>query len=347
MQRFNQSPRSAARSRGTPIRSSRSPPRTPPRTSILDSPSGLSPPNPNRRQISIRPPMTRRQPTTPPRRGILRQPNSILRQATISPTSSRSMPARAPSPPAQELSANERDDIQLDRLQSTIRDLIREDIGLDEADTAINNLQGHQDIKDMFSGVGGMEYVPRVRVLLDILDLIRTKQYALAQAMIEEAEENELAEAETDTGSEAESEPDSDDERHRANLREIFASDDSDDDESRSSSPWQDPLGDNYDRSNAPPPARRRQRPRDSFLFSDDESDSDDEDAEDAEDFVDFLDRMERENAAREGANPVEQSDEEFGYDSDDLASLMDSDDDAAIDIANADTVDVSAQLRF
>lgn len=274
MQRFNQSPRSAARSRGTPIRSRpRSPPRTPPRASILDSPSGLS----------------------PPRRGILRQPNSILRQATISPTSSRSMPARAPSPPAQELSANERDDIQLDSLQSTIRDLIREDIGLDEADTAINNLQGHQDIKDMFSGVGGMEYVPRVRVLLDILDLIRTKQDALAQAMIEEAEENELAEAETDTGSEAESESDSDDELL---LRQ--------------------PSG---------------------FTF-----DSGDEDAEDAEDFDDFLDRM-----AREGANPVEQpgGESKLDYDSDDLASLMDSDDDAAIDIANADTVDVSAQLRF
>ena len=297
MQRFNQSPRSAARSRGTPIRSRRSPPRTPPRASILDSPSGLSPPNPNRRQISIRPPMTRRQPTTPPRRGILRQPNSILRQATISPTSSRSMPARAPSPPAQELSANERDDIQLDSLQSTIRDLIREDIGLDEADTAINNLQGHQDIKDMFSGVGGMEYVPRVRVLLDILDLIRTKQDALAQAMIEEAEENELAEAETDTGSEAESESDSDDELL---LRQ--------------------PSG---------------------FTF-----DSGDEDAEDAEDFDDFLDRMAREGA---GPSPIEipGGESKLDYDSDDLASLMDSDDDAAIDIANADTVDVSAQLRF
>ena len=233
------------------------------------------------------------------------------------------MPARAPSPPAQELSANERDDIQLDSLQSTIRDLIREDIGLDEADTAINNLQGHQDIKDMFSGVGGMEYVPRVRVLLDILDLIRTKRAVLAQAIIEEAEENELAEADTDVGLEADSESDSDDEpflrqpsglsfaerrrarleRTEANLREIFASDDSDDDESRSSSPWQDPLGDNYDWSNASPPSPRRQRPRDSFFFSDDESDSDED---------------------SDGA-PGESFD----------------------DIANADTEDVSAQLRF
>ena len=61
-------------------------------------------------------------------------------------------------------------------------------------------------------------------------------------------------------------------------------------------------------------------------------------------DFDDFLDRM-----AREGANPVEQpgGESKLDYDSDDLASLMDSDDDAAIDIANADTVDVSAQLRF
>ena len=38
-----------------------------------------------------------------------------------------------------------------------------------------------------------------------------------------------------------------------------------------------------------------------------------------------------------------EQSDEELGYDSDDLAGLMESDD----DIANAGTVDVSATLRF
>ena len=273
MQRFNQSPRSAARSRGTPIRSRTRSPRSPPRSSILDSPSSLS----------------------PPRRGILRQPNaspprSILRQATISPPPLQRQSNRMP-----ELSQNEQDDIQLDSLQSTIRDLIRENIGLDEADTAINNLQGHQDIKDMFSGVGSMEYVPRVRVLLDILDLIRTKQDALAQAMIEEAEENELAEAETDTGSEAESEAESES--------------DSDDE------PLRQPSGVTFD--------------------------SDDEDAEDAEDFDDFLDRMARENAARENAR--EQPDDELGYDSDDLASLMDSDD----DIANAGTVDVSATLRF
>ena len=198
-----------------------------------------------------------------------------------------------------ELSQNEQDVLQLDRLYNVLRNLIREVIEPDEADTAINNLQGHQDLKDMYSRIGMVEeYEPGMRILIDMLELIRSKQDALEQAMIEEAEENELAEAETDTGSEAESEVESE-----------SASDD-------------EPL--------------IRQPSGVTF-------DSDDEDAEDAEDFDDFLDRMARENAERERANPVEQPEEELGYDSDDLASLMDSDD----DIANAGTVDVSATLRF
>lgn len=268
MQRFNQSPRSAARSRGTPIRSRRSP-RSPPRSSILDSPSS----------------------GTPPRRGILRQPNaSILRQATISPP-----PLRRQSNRMQELS-HEQDDVQLGALYITIRSLVTQSIEYEEAEDEVTGLQGHQDLKDMFAEVGDLGFVYRTRRLLDMLELIQSKQDALAQAMIEEAEENELAEAETDTGSEAESESDSD----------------SDD----------EPL--------------IRQPSGVTF-------DSDDEDAEapPGESFEDFIDRMSRENAARERAR--EQSDEELSYDSDDLASLMDSDD----DIANAGTVDVSATLRF
>lgn len=198
-----------------------------------------------------------------------------------------------------ELSQNEQDDIQLGRLYNVLRDLIREVIDPDEAEAAVNRLQGHQDLKDMYSRLGMVEeYEPGVRILLDMLELIRTKQDALEQAMIEEAEDNELAEAETDTGSEVESESDSDDE------------------------PLRQPSGLTFD--------------------------SDDEVDEDAEDFDDFLDRMAREGEnrmARERAReqPDEEPDEELGYDSDDLASLMESDD----DIANAGTVDVSARLRF
>lgn len=261
MQRFNQSPRSARRSvrmQETPIRSRRSP-RSPPRSSILDSPS-----------------------STPPRRGILRQPNSsILRQATISPP-----PLRRQSNRLSELSQEQVHE-QLGALYITIRSLITQSIEYEEAEDEVTGLQGHQDLKDMFAEVGDMGFVDGTRRLLDMLELIQSKQNALTQAMIEEAEDNELAEAETDTGSEAESESESDDEPLRQPSGLTFDSDDEDD---------EGPPGESFD---------------------------------------DFLDRMARENAR-------EQPNEEFNYDSDDLASLMDSDD----DIANG-AVDVSAPLRF
>lgn len=241
MQTFNQSPRSA-RSRGTPIRP---PPISTPRDSILDSPSGRS----------------------PPRRGILRQPNSsrrTLRQATISPTPPR---IRRQSNRMPELSQEQVHE-QLVALYITIRSLVTQSIEYEEAEDEVTGLQGHQDLKDMFAEVGDLGFVPGTRRLLDMLELIQSKKDALAQAMIEEAEDNELAEAETDTGSEAESESDSDDEPSGPSY-----SDDSYDDEPFQ--PSQDPLGDDYDWSNVSPPTPRRQRPRNSFFDSDDESDSD------------------------------------------------------------------------
>lgn len=195
-----------------------------------------------------------------------------------------------------ELSQNEQDDVQLGALYVTIRSLVTQSIEYEEAEDEVTGLQGHQDLKDMFAEVGDLGFVSGTRILLDMLELIRTKQDAVAQAMIEEAEDNELAEAETDTGSEAESESESDDEHLRQPSGITFDSDDED--------------------AEAPP----------------------------GESLENFMDRMAREGEnrmARENAR--EQPDEEFSYDSDDLASLMDSDD----DIANAGTVDVSVTLRF
>lgn len=94
---------------------------------------------------------------SPPRRGILRQP-------TIN--------SFAP--------FNRDDDLrQLTRLFQDIRLLVLQSIEFNVVQTAVDNLQGHQDIKDMFEGVGNMEFIPGTRQLLDILELIQNKQDAL------------------------------------------------------------------------------------------------------------------------------------------------------------------------
>lgn len=99
-------------------------------------------------------------------------------------------PPRSPSPPRRgnlrqptinSFAPFSRDDDlrQLERLYTDIRNLVCENIEFDVVQTAVNNLQGHQDIKDMFEGVGNMEFVPGTRRLLDILELIDNKTDAL------------------------------------------------------------------------------------------------------------------------------------------------------------------------
>ena len=119
----------------------------------------------------------------------------------------------------------------------------------EEAEAAVNRLQGHQDLKDMFAEVldmfaelGDMVFIYRTRRLLDMLELIQSKQDALEQAMIEEAEENELAEAETDTGSEAESESESDDELPFVRQRNMPSGVTFDSDDEDTEGPLENPL---------------------------------------------------------------------------------------------------------
>ena len=134
---------------------------------ILDSPSG-----------TLSPPST-------PRRGTLRQPTLL-----DSPS------ARTVSPTFDDPSANfapfrrEDDREQLTRIFQTILDLIRDRISSSEAEAAVNNLQGHLDIKAMFPDNSDM--IERLRSLVDMLHLIRNKLDALDALL-------ELEIADTDT----------------------------------------------------------------------------------------------------------------------------------------------------
>ena len=112
------------------------------------------------------------------------------------------------------------DSRQLTRLYQDIRSLITESIEFDEVQTAVDDLDGHQDIQDMFDDVGNMEFVPATRRLLDILELIDNKVDVLdaLDALEEASEENQPQEntlsdderAMLSTDSETESEIESD-----------------------------------------------------------------------------------------------------------------------------------------
>lgn len=181
---------------------------------------------------------------SPPRRGILRQP-------TIN--------SFAP--------FNRDDDLrQLTRLFQDIRLLVLQSIEFNVVQTAVNNLQGHQDIKDMFEGVGNMEFIPGTRQLLDILELIQNKQDALEalddlEAVsgspsegVNVADESET-ETEVETDTESESEDDAPAVRRTSNQDRQFLSEFFSDDE-----------------PDEPAPPRLNRR-----LIFDSESDSDDE----------------------------------------------------------------------
>ena len=122
-------------------------PRSPRTVNILDSPSG-SPRTPPRRSIL-------RQPTigadSPPRRGDLRQPTLL-----DSPSGSEE---------------------QLLAVSRSIRDFIRENISFDTLEHRVLALSGHQDLKDMLPD--NMDYVPQLRRLADMLELIENKRNAL------------------------------------------------------------------------------------------------------------------------------------------------------------------------
>jgi hypothetical protein len=149
-------------------------------------------------------------------------------------------------------------------LYTDIRNLVVEDIQFSVVETAVNNLQGHQDIKDMFEGVGNMEFVPGTRRLLDILELIDNKTDALEalddleavsgspSAILTPSAEGRIAnvvdESETETEVETDVESESEDENRDMTFSFTFT---------------EEPA----------PPAVRRQ-----IIFtSSDESDSDDE----------------------------------------------------------------------
>ena len=111
------------------------------------------------------------------------------------------------------------DEDQLLLMFRTMRELIREDIEYAEAETIVDSLQGHQDIKDMFASLDGMEFIPSLRHMADILELINTKLEALeAQSGLEgvvasvDMSLDEIANADTDveTDAEPDAEPDTD-----------------------------------------------------------------------------------------------------------------------------------------
>jgi len=129
------------------------------------------------------------------------------------------------------------DDDQLTSLFRTIRDLIREDIEFEDAEAEVNNLQGHQDIQDMFARLDNMDFIPSLRLMADILELIDNKLEAL-EALDGLEQVNAALGTASDSGGEGETDVDttdseSDDDLAPPPVRRqlIFTSDsDSDDD---------------------------------------------------------------------------------------------------------------------
>lgn len=148
-------------------------------------------------------------PTPSPRRGDLRQPTIN----SFTPFS------RA------------EDEDQLLSMSSMMRELIHEGIVSVEYQTwqyfqrQVDSLQGHQDIKDMFASLDGMEFIPSLRRIADILELIDNKLDALeALGNLEgvnasvDMSLDEIANADTDVETDAETD-DSDDESVSRRLR--------------------------------------------------------------------------------------------------------------------------------
>ena len=118
---------------------------------------------------------------------------------------------------------------QLESLYTDIRNLVGENIEFSVVQTAVESLQGHQDIKDMFDGVGDMDFVPGTRRLLDILELIDNKTDALEALDDLEAVNadvdmslDDIANADTEVDTDSDAETDSDDEGVVRRLRFDF-----------------------------------------------------------------------------------------------------------------------------
>lgn len=114
---------------------------------------------------------------------------------------------------------------QLQELSRAMRALIREDLEFVEPrqfqlfQREVDSLQGHQDIKDMFAGLDDMEFIPSLRRMADILELIDTKLEALeleaarARGNLEGVAGmslDEIANADTDVETDAETDDEED-----------------------------------------------------------------------------------------------------------------------------------------
>lgn len=170
-------------------------------------------------------------PSTSPRRGILRQPT--LTMSDFAPFTS------------------DEDFSQLSDVFRTLLMFLRDQTTEEEAATAVRNLQGHQDLKDMFPE--NMDLVPTLRRIVEMLESIENKIDAMEDdpisaltmspipqtEVIEQApqeptpSDDERAELTTDSETESEIESDSDDEPAppRLNRRLIFTSSDEDSDD--------------------------------------------------------------------------------------------------------------------
>lgn len=152
---------------------------------------------------------------SPPRRGDLRQP-TINSFTPFSRDDDRS---------------------QLAQLYTDIRNLIERDTNIMVVQTLVDNLQGHQDIQEMFVGVGQMDFVPGTRRLLDILELIENKTEALdalddLEAVGMSSTERSVAIAADDSETESEIQSDTDDDEFAipsVRRQIIFTSDDESD----------------------------------------------------------------------------------------------------------------------
>ncbi len=148
-------------------------------------------------------------PTPSPRRGDLRQPTAN----SFTPFS------RA------------EDEDQLESIRSSMLALITDGIVTVVARTwdqyrwEVERLEGHQDIKDMFASLDGMEFIPSLRRMADILELIDTKLEALELEALRAQDGLERSDADMDV---------EDDEPAPPPLRRrlVFTSDDESDDES-------------------------------------------------------------------------------------------------------------------
>jgi hypothetical protein len=102
----------------------------------------------------------------------------------------------------------ENDDAQLKSVHGSILSLLRQKVEFAPVQTEVGNLQGHQDLKDLFDRLmfdPGL--VQRIRYFADMLEMIEEKLSVLEPIVAQQraSEDARLAEADTETESEAES----------------------------------------------------------------------------------------------------------------------------------------------